>query len=106
MSYDQTAADLLTENRELRTRLKAAEDLCVMYSWSAARHETDREKAAHELWSRWVEIVGPTFLLPGAHPDLSDEMVAMLAAQRDETRARTLAKIRRDAPTALPRDEI
>lgn len=100
-AYDQIPRGI----EALRTRLKAAEDLCVMYSWSAAHNESKREKAAHELWSRWANIVGPTFLLPGAHPDLSDEMVDLLAAQRDETRARTLAKIRSDHPGVLPGGE-
>jgi hypothetical protein len=100
-AYHETRAEL----ERLTARLKAAEDLCVMYSWSAAHAATKREKAAHELWRRWYGIVGSDFLTADAHPDLSDAMVDLLAAQRDETRARTLARIRSDAPTELPGGE-
>lgn len=100
-AYHETRAEL----ERMTARLKAAEDLCVMYSWSAAHAQTNREKAAHELWRRWYAIVGSDFLTADAHPDLSDAMVDLLAAQRDETRARTLAAIRSDAPTELPGGE-
>jgi hypothetical protein len=39
-------------------------------------------------------IVVGVSLDPGDHPELSDEVITGLAAQRDDTRARTLAKIR------------
>jgi enamine deaminase RidA (YjgF/YER057c/UK114 family) len=100
-AYDQIPRAI----EALRTRLKAAEDTCVMLGWSAARHEGDREKATHELWSRWANIVGSAFLAREAHPDLSREEIIRLAAQRDETRARTLARIRSEAPTELPGGE-
>jgi hypothetical protein len=87
-------AELESEVQRLTDRLKAAEDLCVMYSWSAAHAETKREKAAHELWRRWHAIVGVGFLTSEAHPDLSDDVVDHLAAQRDAIRERALAKIR------------
>lgn len=100
-AYDQIPRGI----EALRTRLKAAEDTCVMLGWSAARHEGDREKATHELWSRWANIVGSAFLAREAHPDLSREEIVRLAAQRDETRARTLARIRSDHPGVLPGGE-
>ena len=90
---------------ELKQRLKAAEDLCVMYTWSPAHTESPREKAAFELWMRWSELVGEDFLKAEAHPDLDNRVVAQLAAKRDETRARALARIRSDAPTELPGGE-
>lgn len=101
-----THADaLVAEVERQAVRLKAAEDLCVMYTWSPVHTDTAREKAAFELWSRWYDLVGEAFIQPEAHPDLGNKPVARLAAQRDETRARTLAKIRSDAPTELPGGE-
>lgn len=77
------------------TRLKAAEDVAVLYGWTGdGNGNSPRGKALFEVWSRWYDLVGSAFLTPDAHPDLNDEEIARLAAQRDETRARTLAKLR------------
>jgi hypothetical protein len=74
-------------------RLRAAEEVCLMYGWTGACRDTDRDKALHELWSHWVNVSGAS-MSPADHPELSDERIAELARQRDETRARTLARIR------------
>jgi hypothetical protein len=80
---------LLAEVQRLQKRLKVAEDVCVMYGWTGDPIEGDRAKALNELWNRWYHLVGGDFLNADAHPDLSDEEIALLAAQRDEARART-----------------
>lgn len=76
----------------LETRLRAAEDVCVLVGWTG-RGSTHHEKALHELWVKWMEVSGNN-CTPEANPHLTDEFIAELAAKRDATRARTLAKIR------------
>ncbi len=83
------------EITRLRERLRAAEAVCVMYGISPARHETEREKAAYEVWLTWSELVGPDATT--AHPDLTDERITELARQRDTKRAETLARIKEGA---------
>lgn len=78
---------------DIRARLEAAERVCVMFGWTAARMDSDRDKALHELWAEWVSISGVS-TSPEDHPDLSDDRIAELARRRDETRRRTLARIR------------
>lgn len=81
----------------IEERLLLAERVCLMFGWTRAHDETDREKALHELWLEWLEAFradgGNTF--PPAHPDLSDARVAELAARRDATVERTRAALMR-----------
>lgn len=91
-----------SEVARLSARLEAAERVCVLFGWTGARHDTDRAKALHELWAEWAGIVGAGFAGPEAHPELSDERIAELARQRDETRSRTLAAIRASGGRMLP----
>lgn len=75
-------------------RALVAERVCVMVGWTPAS-DSDRGKALHELWAEWVtayEIAGGS-IDPAAHPDLSDERIAELAARRDATRAATMQRI-------------
>jgi hypothetical protein len=66
---------------ELERRLAAAEDVCLMYAWSAPSwREDDRTLALYQLWQRWVDISGDD-LDPHAHPELVGAESA-LAAQR------------------------
>jgi uncharacterized protein YbaA (DUF1428 family) len=74
---------------EFIERLKAAEDVCVMFAWTQARYVTDRDKAAHELWRRWTAASGND-CSKKRNPHLTDELIAELAAKRDATRAATL----------------
>ena len=76
-----------------RERLEAAERVCVLYGWSALGDGSDRSKALHELWSEWDDLPGTDSSSAG-NPELSDERIAELARRRDETRARTLERIR------------
>ena len=85
--YDTLTAD------EIKRRLAAAEDVCLMFGWTAARGYTDRDKAASELWMRWADLVGDGFTDPDGHEDL-DEVA--LAAARDAKRDQTLARIREE----------
>jgi hypothetical protein len=82
-----------TEEGSEDARLRAAEEVCLMYGWTGASHETERGKALYELWSHWVNVSGVS-MSPADHPEMSDERIAELARQRDEIRARTLARIR------------
>lgn len=89
---------------ELEARLAGAEDVCVMWAWSgSAAHATDREKAAHELWIRWVDVSGNKCSL-GENPHLSDEAIADLAAQRDATRAEVMRRL--DERIARPSETL
>lgn len=97
--------DAAIEIERLEARLRAAEDVCVLFAWSPSRMETAPEKAAHELWSRWVEISGND-CTPEKNPHLTDEYVAELAAKRDEIRARTLAKIAELMPEIAPAKHV
>jgi hypothetical protein len=78
---------------ELVERLHVAERALLLFGWTAYRAETDREKALHELWSEWQDLVPDAFVDPKSHPDLSDKAIAPLARCRDATVAATLAKI-------------
>jgi hypothetical protein len=82
----------LQEQAGLAERLQAAEDLCVMYAWSPSRHDSDRDKAAHELWLRWMDVSGNRCTTE-ENPHLTDELIAGLAAKRDATRNATLQRI-------------
>ena len=73
------AAELM----ELRRRLHAAEQVCVMFGWTAVRNDSDRDKACAQLWHEWAALVGSEFTDPEAHPDLSEEGIAALARQND-----------------------
>jgi hypothetical protein len=86
-------ADLSRE--QLASRLRLAEDVCLMYGWSVAHNETDREKATYMLWSKWRTEVGE--IDRADHPHLSDEAVERLARDRDEVHARVLAAVRSEA---------
>jgi hypothetical protein len=78
---------------ELEVRLRLAEHVCLMYGWSPARVDTDREKACHELWRRWTAAVPEAEQSRKATPHLSEDVVRELAAQRDATRATTLRRL-------------
>lgn len=89
-------ASRVSTDQHLRERLEAAEAVCLMYGWSTGSEECDRDKALYMLWTRWLRLAeadDPEYSTPKRHPELSDEIVARLAAERDEIRARTLAKI-------------
>jgi hypothetical protein len=68
---------------ELVERLSAAEDLCLMFGWSAAHDDTDRDIAAYVLWSRWHSLAGK-FTDPRNHPHLSDKAIAPMVRKRRE----------------------
>ena len=60
---------------EIRERLEAAERVCVLFGWTASTGTGDRDKALHELWSEWVDLVGSASTGPDAHPELSEERI-------------------------------
>lgn len=84
ISTDEVAA--------LRRRLALAESVCVLFGWTGVRGSTDRDKALHELWSMWSDLPGADNS-PEGNPELTDSLISDLARRRDETRARTLARI-------------
>lgn len=71
---------------QLKARLAAAELVCVAYGISPARHDSDREKATHELWSDWQELAQADMT------SLSDERIVELARRRDANRAEALRR--------------
>lgn len=81
------------EITRLTERLRVAEAVCVMYSVSPAHLETEREKAAYEVWLTWSGIVGHAGTTE--HPDLTDEQITELAHQHDARRAEVLALAQR-----------
>lgn len=77
---------------ELEQRLAVAEDVCLMFGWSAAPDYTrDRSAAAVELWMRWARLPGVS-TNPVHHPELVGAE-ASLAAQRRATRDDVLTKL-------------
>lgn len=90
---DQKAADWQAkaeraeaEIERLKSRLAAAELVCVAYGISPARHDSDREKATYELWSDWQELAQADMT------SLSDERIVELARRRDANRAEALRR--------------
>jgi hypothetical protein len=71
---------------ELELRLRLAEDTCVMFGWCGVKDDSERGKAATELWIRWAHHVGLDYVGPAAHPELAGAE-ASLARQRDATRS-------------------
>lgn len=88
MSY----ADLSRE--ELEARLTAAERFCVVFGWTGVARDSDRDKAAHELWADWVRVSGHP-LSPRANQEL-DALVPTLAAMREATVDADIARIHDD----------
>lgn len=78
--------------RTLLARLAAAEAVCVLFGWSGAPPQSETEKALHQAWSMWAEI-NPGVSEVANNPDLN-EAIPWLAAVRDETRDRTLERIK------------
>lgn len=94
MGWDMEDAG--AEIERLEARLRAAEDVCVLFGWMPSI-DSERGKAAFELWKRWADISGNDGTSQ-SNPHLSDEYIAELAAKRDATRAEMLAKIERLMP--------
>lgn len=82
----QRAGNADAEIVRLKARLAAAELVCVAYGISPARHDSDREKATHELWSDWQELAQADMT------SLSDERITELARRRDAKRAEALRR--------------
>lgn len=76
-------ADLTRE--QLEERLAAAEEVCLMFGWSALHEDTDRDIAAYLLWSKWLDLAGD-FADPRKHPHLSDEAIAPMVAAYSKKR--------------------
>ena len=87
-----TGYPLAQEIERLRADLLRAERVCAMAGWTAA-DGTERGKALTQVWMEWAHE-RPSMTEREAWPDLSDEGIAALAAQRDQTRAETLAALR------------
>lgn len=74
---------------EIRERLEAAEQLCLMFSWTAPSESTRDGKACFQLYRRWLEVSG---VIPerDQHPELSEDRLNDLAAQYDGKQTWTL----------------
>lgn len=85
--------ELLSEVERLKARLAAAEMACLAFGSMGGRMETDREKAAYELWREWAQLEPRPDL--GSSGPLTDELIEKLARRRDEKRAEALAGLRK-----------
>jgi hypothetical protein len=75
---------------ELRARLAAAERVCVLFGWTCAAGNSDRDKAVTQAWQEWHHAYGHVAPQPG------DDEVMQLAARRDVIRNVTLMRLRKD----------
>jgi hypothetical protein len=93
---------------ELIERLRAAEDVCLMYGWSATTYErTDRQIAAYELWRKWYALAAD-YAEPKNHPHLRDRALRPMIREHRERRAQTQKAISRivvEEPGANPQEE-
>jgi hypothetical protein len=79
------------DSTELVARLRAAEDVCVLYGWTGFHTwPTERSKALQELWYKWHDLAGPHVCDRTEHPHLTDEYIVELARKRDATREEML----------------
>lgn len=86
MEHAEDPAKLWQRIEELEQRLEAAEQVCVLFGWTAVSYRTERDKAVAQAWHDWADTYD-------AMPDVTAEWRARikeLAARRDEIRARTL----------------
>lgn len=84
---------------ELETRLEAAEDVCLLYSWSPSQYDTDRGKATHEVWRVWRKLPGiSVFERKSRNERWPESRIEQLARQRDKTRAETLRRLQEPSP--------
>jgi hypothetical protein len=74
-------------------RIELAEQICLLYGWTAVHHDSDRDKALYLLWNAWCKTVPKSFTKPKNHPELSDEQCAKLAAIYDANHERTMKAI-------------
>lgn len=81
-----------SEIEALKARLEAAERTCVLLGWYALPDDSERGKAVLQAWMDWSALPGVE-TGPAAHRDL-EALIPELARRRDETRARTLDRIR------------
>lgn len=84
-----SAESLREEVHRLRLRVAAAEQVCVIFGWTAAAGTSDRDKAVEQAWQDWADAYGAFSPTPEWR-----ERVKELARRRDEIRAQALAKIR------------
>lgn len=77
---------------EAERLLLIAERVCAMTGWTASTNGSERDKALTELWMAWAKE-RPHLTGPKAWPDLDDDGIAALAAQRDATRTATLSRL-------------
>lgn len=71
-----------------QARLDAAERVCVLYGWCGVHDESERDKAAHELWSTWYNDFGRD--AEKRHKKQLQAAIPELARNRDATHAATL----------------
>jgi hypothetical protein len=67
---------------EVRERLEAAEQVCVLFSWTGSYTDSPEGKALFELWRHWLGVSGVS-VDPADHPELSRDRISELAARYD-----------------------
>jgi len=76
-------------------RSAAAEQVCVLFGWTANTIVGERSDAALQAWMDWVNLPGVN--MPSARDPEWDQRITELAARRRQIRAETLARIRGEA---------
>lgn len=76
MAIDREAEiDTLLSIDSMRDRLKLAEEVCVIFGWTASRRgESPRDRLAYEAWSRWYEYLGVDRVSVKANPRIDAEI--------------------------------
>lgn len=77
---------------QLEARLKVAEDVCVLFGWTGARGDSERERAVSQMWMTWASMVGFEASDVTANRAINS-MVPQLAAERSRIHSATLRRI-------------
>ncbi|HZN72433.1 MAG TPA: hypothetical protein VFC00_12250 [Micromonosporaceae bacterium] len=80
---------------ELLGRLRAAEQVCVLYGWTPSQEDSRSTKACTQAWMDWHSRYGI-----GSPTPAWRSRVKELAAERDRVRTATLAGLVDGAPRA------
>lgn len=83
----------MTSEEELRERLAAAEQVCILVGWTGIGDQTDPlQQAVTQAWLDWTHL--PTVGQPEPQSPEWQARVQDLANRRTATRALTLGRLR------------
>jgi hypothetical protein len=87
-------AELRLQLAALQERLAAAEQVCVLFSWTSSGGDSDRDRAVAQAWMDWKHGYAPN--LPDPQSPEWQARIQDLANRRTAVRTITVARIRRD----------